>query len=142
MSECRFQLFCCVVAWLCVFWNSPVLSYSQRVEASRSLDQLLSEKQEELEQKGRDLELARREKEDISRRLIESVADELIQLLLHLSASGLCLHRASEQAPILRREILHVFPFLVHGTNIPWENGHRSKIIWNIGPMVGPKISG
>ena len=33
------------------------------------------------------------------------------------------------------------FPFLVHGTNIPWENGPRSKIIWNIGPMVGPRTS-
>ena len=32
------------------------------------------------------------------------------------------------------------FPFLVHGTNIPWENGHRSKIIWNIGPMEGQKL--
>ena len=48
---------------------------NQRVEASRSLDQLLSEKREELEQKGRDLELARRDKEDISRRLSECSAE-------------------------------------------------------------------
>ena len=41
---------------------------SQRVEASRDLDQLLSSKREELE-------LARREKEDISNRLSECVAE-------------------------------------------------------------------
>ena len=42
---------------------------------SRTLDKLLSSKREELEQKGRGLELARRDKEDISMRMIESVAE-------------------------------------------------------------------
>ena len=32
------------------------------------------------------------------------------------------------------------FPFIVHGTNIPWKNGHRNKILWNIGPMVCQKL--
>ena len=56
---------------------------NQRMEASHNLDQLLSSMREDLEHKGRDLELARRDKEAISRRLSECVAEgERLSVLL------------------------------------------------------------